>query len=164
MKTIGYSFQAELKIIGVNPYVDIPPQILDEIFVQAGKDKGPIPVCGKVNQQEFRQTLVKYAGEWRFYVNTIMLKNSPKRIGEVIHIEITFDKESRAIAIHPDLLKALNSNSEAQQVFEKLSPSLQKEIIRYIANLKSEESRERNIARAIQFLLGNERFIGRDKP
>ncbi|MDI9873845.1 YdeI/OmpD-associated family protein [Flectobacillus rivi] len=148
----------------MNPYLEIPQEILESIFELAKKDKGPIPVCGTVNQQEFRQTLVKYDGEWRFYINTVMLKNSPKRIGEILEVEITFDNESREIAIHPNLQQALNSNVEALQVFEKLTPSLQKEIVRYIANLKSEESRERNIARAIQFLLGNERFIGRDKP
>lgn len=159
-----FSFSGTLKIIGVNPYLEIPQEILESIFELAKKDKGPIPVCGKINQQEFRQTLVKYDGEWRFYINTTMLKNSPKRIGEVVEIEITFDQESREIAIHPKLQLALNSNVEALQVFEKLTPSLQREIIRYIANLKAEESRERNIVRAIQFLLGNERFIGRDKP
>ncbi|WP_370520430.1 YdeI/OmpD-associated family protein [Cellulophaga sp. BC115SP] len=148
----------------MNPYLEIPQEILESIFELAKKDKGPIPVCGTVNQQEFRQTLVKYAGEWRFYINTVMLKNSPKRIGEILEVEITFDNENREIAIHPNLQQALNSNVEALQVFEKLTPSVQKEIVRYIANLKSEESRERNIARAIQFLLGNERFIGRDKP
>lgn len=164
MTSKRFSFSGELKIIGVNPYLEIPQEILESIFELAQKDKGPIPVCGTVNLQEFRQTLVKYAGEWRFYINTMMLKNSPKRIGEILEVEITFDNENREIAIHPNLQQALNSNVEALQVFEKLTPSLQKEIVRYIANLKSEESRERNIARAIQFLLGNERFIGRDKP
>ena len=33
-----------------------------------------------------------------------------------------------------------------------------------IANLKTEKSVERNVTRAINFLLGKERFVGRDKP
>ena len=43
-----------------------------------------------------------------------------------------------------------------------MSPSHQKEIMRYINSLKSEASVERNIARSIQFMLGKERFVGRD--
>jgi len=44
------------------------------------------------------------------------------------------------------------------------TPGRQKEIARYINNLKSEELVEKNIKRAIGFLLEKERFIGRDKP
>jgi len=47
---------------------------------------------------------------------------------------------------------------------DSLRPSLQKEIVRYISFLKTEESIDRNVDNAIQFLLGKKRFIGRDKP
>jgi hypothetical protein len=40
---------------------------------------------------------------------------------------------------------------------------MQKEIMRYINNLKTTESVERNVERAIRFLLGKDRFVGRDK-
>ncbi|MGZ3821562.1 MAG: hypothetical protein ACXVB6_13275, partial [Mucilaginibacter sp.] len=50
----------------------------------SGKDKGHIPVCGSVNRKPYKQTLVKYKGEWRFYINSTMLKDSPRRIGEMI--------------------------------------------------------------------------------
>ena len=83
--------KTELKIIGINPFVFLPDKILKSIFKQAGKDKGPIPVCGTINKNPFRQTLVKYSGDWRLYINTTMLKNSPKRIGEKVSIEIEFD-------------------------------------------------------------------------
>ncbi|WP_241003780.1 hypothetical protein [Lactococcus taiwanensis] len=45
-----------------------------------------------------------------------------------------------------------------------MTPSKQLEINRYIAKLKSQEAIERNVARAIGFLLGKNRFVGRDKP
>jgi hypothetical protein len=40
-------------------------------------------------------------------------------------------------------------------------PSAQKEMMRYISSLKTEESRTRNIERAICYLLGKGLFIGR---
>jgi uncharacterized protein YdeI (YjbR/CyaY-like superfamily) len=61
-------------------------------------------------------------------------------------------------------VKALDQNKEANDKFEELSPSIKKEIVRYISNLKTEKSIDQNVLRAIQFLLGKERFIGRDKP
>jgi uncharacterized protein YdeI (YjbR/CyaY-like superfamily) len=43
-----------------------------------------------------------------------------------------------------------------------LSPSRKKEILRYFANLKSRDARERNIRRAVAVLSGSpERFMGR---
>lgn len=158
------TFQAKLEIIVGNPFVFVPPPILNNIFQQAGKNKGAIPVRGSVNRKPYQQTLVKYSGDWRLYINTVMLKNSPRRIGEVIEVDIEFDPSDRSIKPHPSLIKALEENPEAKAVFDSLSPSRQKEIVRYISNLKSEKSVERNVARAINFLLGKERFIGRDKP
>jgi hypothetical protein len=35
--------------------------------------------------------------------------------------------------------------------------------MRYINSLKSEEAIERNVERAIKFLLGKKRFVGREK-
>lgn len=157
-------FDAKIEIIGVNPFVFVPDAILQIIFQQAGKNKGFIPIKGTINKHPYKQTLVRYSGEWRLYINTIMLKNSPKRIGEIVTLTITFDPESRAIEMPDDFAKALETNPEANSVFEQLSASRKNEIVRYLARLKTQETLDRNIIRAINFLLGKERFVGREKP
>jgi len=159
-----YEFSATIGIIGINPYVFIPEEILSSIFIDAKKDKGPIPVKGTINEKTFTQTLMKYAGDWRLYINTSMLKDSPKRIGETISVTISYDPEERKIEMHPLLKQALQKNKKAKKVFDCLSPSRQKEIVRYIANLKTEEKIKENIVKAIRFLIGKEKFAGRDKP
>lgn len=159
-----FKFSAEIKIIGINPYVFVPDEMLEEIFKQAGKNKGYIPVAGTINEKPFRQTLVKYSGHWRFYINTSMLKNSPRRIGEIVEIVIQFDPESRDIEAPELFMKALNANPIAASVFNGLAPSRKFEIVRYLARIKSAKILEDNIARAINFLMGNGRFVGRDKP
>ena len=158
------SFKAVIQIIGINPYVTVPDKILQKIFKQAAKDKGHIPVTGTVNEKTFKQTLVKYSGAWRLYINTTMLPHSPKKVGERVAITIAFDPEDRTILPHPDFTKILAKNKKAEKAFNQLPPSRQKEIIRYISSLKTAEAIERNIKRAINFLTGQERFIGRDKP
>jgi hypothetical protein len=157
-----HQFKAKLEIIGINPFVFVPDDILQQVFSQAKKNKGAIPIKGKVNGVPYKQNLVKYSGYWRLYVNMIMLKNSPKRIGETIEVTVEFDPSDRTIQPHPMFLQALDENQEAKEVFESLAPSLKLEIVRYIANLKTEASIERNVKKAIQFLLGNERFVGRN--
>ncbi len=158
------SFNAILNIIVGNPFVYLPTNVLEDLFQQANKRKGHIPVKGTINGKPFRQTLVKYSGDWRLYINMKMLKDSPRRIGEEIKVEIEFDPNDRTIETHPKLKKALMENKHANDVFEKLSASRQKEIVRYISNLKTEASIDRNVKRAINFLLGKERFVGRAKP
>ncbi|GAA5101037.1 YdeI/OmpD-associated family protein [Chryseobacterium ginsengisoli] len=154
-------FATKLEIIGINPFIFIPSEILDEIFEKSGKNKSPIPVKGTVNGKEFRQTLMKYSGEWRLYVNLTMLKNSPKRIGEIIEIFVEFDDSDRAITIHPQLEKAINESVIAAKNFENLIPSRKLELIKYINNLKTEESIKRNIEKIIRYLQGETDFFGK---
>ena len=95
-------------------------EILNEIFETSRKNKSPIPVKGTVNGKEFTQNLMKYLGEWRLYINLTMLKDSPKRIGEILEIFIEFDNSDRTISIHPDLEKAIQENSVASKSLKTL--------------------------------------------
>src|SRR6476620_11200850 len=110
-----HSFKAAIDIIGINPFVFVPDNILRAIFKQAGKDKGYIPISGTINGQSFKQTLVRYGGHWRLYINTTMLKHSPKRIGETIAITIAFDPTDRTIEAPPKLIKALEESPDAKR-------------------------------------------------
>ena len=157
-------FTATIKIIGANPFVFVPGKILNSIFKQANKDKGAIPIRGTINALPFKQTLIKYSGSWRLYINTTMLKDSPKRIGEKIKVLVEYDPEERITTMHSRLETALSKNKKAKKVFDNLSPSRKKEIMRYINNLKNEASIDANVVRAIQFLSGKGRFVGRDSP
>ena len=159
-----HHFTAHLEIIVGNPFVFVPVTVLNQIFEVAKQRKGPIPVRGTINGKPYQQTLVRYAGDWRLYINMKMLHDSPRRIGESIEVAIEFDASDRTIAPHPKFTEALASNQAAKAVFDGLSPSKQKEIVRYIANLKTEASVERNVVRAVDFLLGKGRFVGRDRP
>ncbi|MBC9813286.1 YdeI/OmpD-associated family protein [Crocinitomicaceae bacterium CZZ-1] len=156
------SFEAQLEIIGINPFVFIPEETLLQLFQQSAKTKGPIRVKGTVNGKEYRQTLVRYKGEWRLYINLQMLANSPRRIGEKLTLTIAFDLEERIVNMHPKFLRALAENPAAKQAFEALIPSRRFEIIRYIAQLKTEGSVDRNVQKAILHLEGKGRFAGRD--
>jgi bacteriocin resistance YdeI/OmpD-like protein/uncharacterized protein DUF1905 len=148
------SFSAKVSKIGINPYVGLPEDILDGIFQQAGKTRGPIPIRGTVNGKPFTQMLVKYQGAWRLYINGIMREAAGIDVGDEAHIRLEFDPAPRVDSIHPKLVHALGQNTSAKAAFEKLTPSRQKEILRYLNSMKTEASLERNIARVINLLLG----------
>lgn len=147
------SFTAEIFIIGINPYVLLPKDVLLDIFKQAKKDKGPIPVKGKMNNHSFIQTLVKYKGEWRLYLNTPMRKATQLDVGDMATFQLEFDASERMIPMHPKLEKAFKKYKQARATFDALPPYRQKEIKRYLGFLKSEETIDRNIEKVIEMLL-----------
>jgi bacteriocin resistance YdeI/OmpD-like protein/uncharacterized protein DUF1905 len=161
---VARRFEVELEIIGINPFVSVPEPILEAIFDAAGKRTGPIPIAGTVNDAPYKQSLVRYRGAWRLYVNTAMLKDSPRRVGERLRLTVAHDPIGRAAPASPEFERALAEHPAAKAVFDGLRPSRQREIVRYIAALKSPASVERNVARAIAFLTGEGRFVGLDKP
>ena len=159
-----HSFGAVLDIVDGNPFVPVPQNVLESLFERAGRVRGPIPIRGVVNGTPFQQTLVKFRGAWRLYVNMAMLPDSPRRVGGHLELAIAFDPSDRTIAPHPRLVAALEHDEAARRVYEGLPPSRRKEIVRYISQLKTDESVRRNVSRAIDFLNGKGRFIGRDGP
>jgi len=91
-----------------------------------------------------------------------MRKAAGKNVGDDIDIQIDFDPRPRTTPMHPKLKKAFKEHPNSKKAFEKLSPSRQKEILRYINFLKSEESVDKNIHRAIAHLTSSKPFIGRE--
>ena len=150
------SFSATIYKIGINPYVYLPEDVLNALFQQAGKSKGPIPVRGTIDGKRFIQTLVKYQGEWRLYINGEMRRAASVDVGDQVHIKIGFDPVPRIEAMHPKFKTALAKEKAAQMAFERLTPSRQKEILRYLNSMKTETSLERNIEKIIRHLLGKQ--------
>ena len=124
------SFTAKILKIGINPYVGLPDEVLNTLFKQADKNKGPIPVRGTLDGKRFKQTLVKYQGAWRLYLNTQMRQAAGIDVGDDAKVEIEFDPEPRIVPTHPKFAQALSKNRKAKAAFERLARSRQKEILR----------------------------------
>lgn len=149
------SFSAKIFIISkINPVVDVPDDVLEYLFKKAGKRTGAIPVKGKLNGAKFIHNIVKYSGAWRLYLNGPMREAAGIDTGDIAHVEIDFDPAPRIVPIPPQFEKALAKNKPAKAEFEKLSPSRQKEILRYLGSMKSEESLLRNVEKVVKQLLG----------
>ncbi|MEW6722940.1 MAG: YdeI/OmpD-associated family protein [Candidatus Micrarchaeota archaeon] len=147
-------FSAKIYKLGINPCVNLPEKALGRIFVQAGRRSGPIPVRGRINGKPFRQTLVRYRGAWRLYLNTKMRKDAGVEAGDEAGIFIEFDPEPRIVPERPEFARALSANRKAEEAFGKLPPSHQKEILRYLNSLKNPETVARNVAKVVSYLAG----------
>ena len=159
------AFTTKINIINGNPYVDVPSHILSYIFKVAEQNKGPIPVRGTIKGAEYTQTLVRYSGDWRLYINGIMLKAAGitypsgsirEVVGKQVDMTVEYDLRPRGLAIHPMLFQELSKDRTAKKAYDELAPYRKHEINRYLEFLKTNESIERNIKRILQHLRGEE--------
>src|SRR5512143_4132091 len=111
------SFTARIKIIGVNPYVRVPDAVLRTLFKAAARSTGPLPVRGALNGQEYKQTVVKYQGMWRLYLNTQMRRSAGIDVGDLARLVIEFDPVPRIVPMHPTLGTALAKDKAARRAF-----------------------------------------------
>lgn len=159
-------FQEKIHIVNGNPYVRPPDNVLEKIFQQAKKNASPIPVRGKIDGAEFQQSLVRYEGDWRLYINIFMAKAAnivfSKSITEIVErkvsFEIEFNPQPQTYKMDSLLKKSLDKNSVANENWGKLPASRKKEILRYFSLLKSEEAKERNLKKAMEVLSGKEGY------
>jgi len=147
-------FSSEIYKLGINPVVDPPDKVVEAIFKLAGRSKGPIPVRGTLNGADFVQTLVKYKGTWRLYVNGEMLKASGLSVGDTAQVALEFDPRERTVPVPPRFRTALDSDRRVAEAFAGLTPGRQKEILRYLGSLRSDEALDRNIERVLSQLRG----------
>lgn len=148
-------FSALIEKIGINPYVELPAAVVKALLKASGRAKGPVPIRGTLNGSDFAANAVFYSGLWRLYLNMPMRKASGSDVGDMLGVEAEYDAAPRAEAVHPQFAAALKKSKAARAAFAKLAPSRQKEILRYIGNVKRPETRDRNIAKAISHLEGN---------
>lgn len=162
------SFRALVKIRGVNPYVSVSAQ-------RAGRVRGnwrrPMPVLVRIDGEPARKPWrinLMPAGDGSFYLylHGSVRKASGTRVGNRVTVELEFDLAYRNGPLHSMprwFSAALRDDQRAKLSWSKLTPSRRKEILRYFASLKSDATRQRNLARALAALSGAPaRFMGRN--
>jgi hypothetical protein len=149
------SFRAQIELIGINPYVRPPAVHLKALLRSAGRSTGPIPIVVTIEGTSFQQNLVVYAGEWRLYLNGPMPRLAGKDVGERIALSVEFDPAPRQEPMTPELGRALDQHAPAQQAFAELSPSRQKEILRYLNRIRTAATLQANVDKVIRYLLGD---------
>ncbi len=159
-------FTGKIKIIGVNPYLLVSATRAKQI--KAGWRK-PMPVLMRINgtpKTPWKINMMPTGkGSFYLYLHGEVRKASKTKVGDTIEAEVWFDSSYRNGPQHPipaQLKKAFKEQPIVKKNWDVLTPSRQKEVLRYLSHLKSPEALERNIAKVITVLSGpEERFMGR---
>lgn len=147
------TFKAKIYKVGINPCVKVPKAITNEMTPM----KGYIRVKGKIENHSFTQTLVSVRGEgYRLYVNGPMLKGASVTLGDTVTFSLEQNNAKKEIEPMPVLLRKALDRHKVIAVFNALSLHRQKEIKKYLNNLKSKEAVVRNVARIIAGLKGEQ--------
>lgn len=161
------SFTAVIKIRGVNPFISVSASRANHIKPNWRK---PLPVILRINGQPPKGSRINMmpAGDGSFYLylNGDVRKASGTAVGDRVRVEIEFDAAYKNGPQHPMprwFKQSLAENPRAAKNWAALPPSRKKEILRYFAQLKSDEARARNLSRALLALSGKAcRFMGRE--
>ncbi len=159
-------FSSLMKIRDGNPYVDISKDRVQEIKANWRK---PLPVLIRINGKPDKAWKINMMpqgnGGFYLYLHGDVRKASNTKVGDKVEVEIVFDQKYKSGPMHPMpswFNTALNHNPTAKKNWDKLIPSRQKEILRYFSWLKTPETKERNLQRAMRVLSGKPaRFMAR---
>ncbi len=139
-------YTAELKLTGNNTGIEIPDSVLDEL----GAGKRP-RLKVTLNGFSFQVTPGSMGGKTMIPVSKERREAAGLKGGEVLDVELEVDTSPVEIELPEDLADALNSQG-LRAAFDKLAPSHRKEHVRAINEAKSDETRQRRIAKAVEMV------------
>jgi hypothetical protein len=160
-------FTAAIEIRGINPYILVSAERAQQ--VKSGWKK-PMPVSVQVNGEPEPAWCINMmpAGDGSFYLylDGMVREASGTKVGDHVQVSLTFDRSYLSGPQHEmpsELLAGLAGSPVAAARWETLSPSLKKEILRYLSSLRSDQTRQRNVERTLRVMSGaKERFLARN--
>jgi hypothetical protein len=105
-----------------------------------------------INGYTYRSAIAPMGGTYMLGVSNEVRQNTGVAAGDTIDIDVVLDTDKRDVEVPPELAKALARDPKAKKYFESLSYSRKYALAAPIANGKTPETRERNLAKAMQEL------------
>jgi Bacteriocin-protection, YdeI or OmpD-Associated/Domain of unknown function (DUF1905) len=165
--TATLRFTARIRIRDINPYL-----LVSAARARVVKDgwRRPMPVLVRINGKPARSWRINMMpagnGAFYLYLHGDVRKAAATKVGDRVEAEVRFDERYRNGPLHPmprAFAAALRREPAAAVSWRALTPSRKKEVLRYLAGLKSTAALERNIAKTVRVLAGERgRFMARE--
>ena len=127
--------------------MEVPP----EVVAALGESKRP-PVRVTINGYTYRSTVAVLGGRFMVGVSNEVRAASGVAAGDTVDVELELDTAPREVTVPPELARELARDAAARTAFEALSYSKKRLIVDPVANAKTAETRDRNIAKALTSL------------
>jgi hypothetical protein len=127
--------------------------VLDDHQVAAiGMGAKRFPVKATVNGHTWRGSVARMRGEFLLGLNREVRRTAGVEAGDEVQVELELDTDERTVDVPDALAAALAGDAAAAAGFEGLSFTHRKEWARWVAEARSEETRERRVAKALVLL------------
>jgi len=145
------TFSAELLLNGKTATgIEVPATVIDSI---GGGKRAAVVVS--FSGYDYRTTVGVVDGRSMIPVSSEHRAAAGVTAGDLLDVTITLDELPREIEVPSDLAKALKASANARRVFDSLSPSNKKRHVVSVTSAKTDETRQRRIAKAIAELESN---------
>ena len=142
----GLTFRSELVLAGKTATgLRVPPAVVAKL----GSGERPAVRC-TLNGHTYRTTVAPMGGEFWIPVAAAVREAAGVAAGQVLSVRLELDTAPREVDVPADLAKALKRDKQAQAFFDALSYSNKRRIVLSIEGAKTQETRERRIAKAVE--------------
>ena len=124
-----------------------------EVVTALGQSKKP-PVRVTIKGFTYRSTVATVGGRFMVGVSNEVRASAGVAAGDEVDVEMELDTAPREVAVPAELAKELAADPAARQAFAALSYSRQRVLVDPVANAKTAQTRDRNIAKALSSLRG----------
>ncbi len=131
-------------------------KIPDEIIEKLGAGKKPA-IKVTINNFTYRSTVAVMGGAYMVGVSAENREGAKVKGGDKIDVAIELDTEERILEVPADFQKILNKNVIAKKKFDSLSYSGKRALVAPVANGKTDETRNKNIEKALKILLSTKK-------
>jgi len=135
------SYDTVIRAFGNNAGIEVPAEVL----IQLGAGKRP-KVRVRVGDYGFGTTVGAMGGLALISLSKAHRDASGLRAGQEIHVDLELDTAPTEVTVPQELAAAL-AEAGLVEAFDRLAPSRRKEFARQINDVKSDQTRDRRIAR-----------------
>jgi bifunctional DNA-binding transcriptional regulator/antitoxin component of YhaV-PrlF toxin-antitoxin module len=126
-------------------------RVPDEVVEALGAGKRPA-VSVTINGYSYRSTVAPMGGMFMLPVSAEIRANAGVAAGDEVEVEVALDTAPREVVVPDDFATALAGDVAARGNFGALSYSNKRRHILQIEGAKTEETRQRRIAKAVEEL------------
>jgi hypothetical protein len=127
--------------------------VLDEAQVAAvGEGAKRFPVTATVNGYTWRTSVTRMGGEFLLGFPRDVREKAGVQAGDEIDVNLALDAGPREVEVPPALAEALAADPEASTAFGQMAFTHRKEYVRWIAEAKKDETRQRRVEQALEMI------------
>ena len=126
-------------------------QVPDEVVEALGSGRRPA-VKVTVNGYSYRSTVASMGGVFMVSLSAEHRAGAGVGGGDEVEVDLELDSAPREVTVPPELMAALDAEPAARATFDGLSYSNRSWHVLQVTGAKTEETRQRRIARSVEAL------------